>query len=138
MSSAEYKTVPAPRRVKKIKGVKGSEETLAKMIEDIITEQASSGWDYVRTDTFPVEEKPGWFSSRETVMKGVMVFKRGGTVAQPAPTPQPATEPAPHPSPRREPDPTPYELPPAPTMRASARDEDDEYVARPVGGARSD
>ena len=95
MSSTEYKTVPAPRRIKKIKGVKGPEATLAKMVEEIISEQASSGWDYVRTDTFPVEEKPGLFSSRETVLKGVMVFKRGGAAQLYAPTPQPTRQPAP-------------------------------------------
>lgn len=134
MSSAEYKTVPAPRRVKKIKGVKGPEATLAKMVEEIISEQASSGWDYVRTDTFPVEEKPGWFASRETILKGVMVFRRGGQPSQAAPSPQPAPQPAP----RHEPEPAPYNPPPAPTMSARAPDNEDDYVARPVGGARAD
>lgn len=137
MSSAEYKTVPAPRRVKKIKGVKGAEATLAKMIEEIISEQVSSGWDYVGTDTFPMEEKRGLFSSRETVLKGVMVFRRD---KQPQQYTQPASEQAPTPAPRQEPEPAPYEPPPvpAPIVHVTAPDLDDDFVARPVGGARSD
>ncbi|MGB0854022.1 MAG: DUF4177 domain-containing protein [Pikeienuella sp.] len=132
MSSAEYKTVPAPRRVKKIKGVKGAEATLAKMVEEIISEQASAGWDYVRTDTFPVEEKSGLFSARETVLKGVMVFKRGGQAPAYAPPPQAAPQPAPYSPP---PAPTMHAPAPAPTMAA---DHEDDFVARPVGAARTE
>lgn len=133
--SVEYKTVPAPRRVKKIKGIKGTEATLAKMVEEIISEQASTGWDYVGTDTFPVEVKSTWFSSRDTVLQGVMVFRRGGqTAPQTAPAPLPQAEPAR----RREPDPAPLAPPPAPTMANVEAEQDDDFIARPVGGARAD
>lgn len=134
MSSAEYKTVPAPRRVKKIKGIKGAEANLAKMVEEIISEQASSGWAYLRTDTFPMEERRGLFSSRETVMRGVMVFQRisrardSHTEAAPmahAHAAEPVAPAAPQPvQARRAPAPMP--------------EPEDDFIARPVGGARPD
>ncbi|MGB0505567.1 MAG: hypothetical protein ACPGGK_05170 [Pikeienuella sp.] len=97
MPDFEYKTVAAPRRIKKVKGVKGRGESLAAMIEAIIQDESAGGWDYLRTDIFPVDEKPGWFSSRAEVHKGVMVFRRGvpeRQVAAVQSAPQPVAQPA--------------------------------------------
>lgn len=103
MPDFEYKTVAAPRRVKKVKGVKGRNESLAAMVEAIIHDEAAGGWDYLRTDIFPVEEKPNWFSSRGEVNKGVMVFRRAIPTRQAEPAPQPVAQPQPAPQPAPQP-----------------------------------
>jgi hypothetical protein len=92
MPDFEFKTVAAPRRVKKVKGVKGRNESLAAMVEAIIHDESAGGWDYVRTDIFPIEEKPSWFSSHAEVHKGVMVFRRGVPGRRAEPVAQPVEQ----------------------------------------------
>ncbi|MEL6794098.1 MAG: DUF4177 domain-containing protein, partial [Pseudomonadota bacterium] len=67
MSDMDYKTIIAPRKARKVKGVRGAEERFAYTIGEIIEEQAAEGWTYLRSDTFPVEEKNGFFSAPKTV-----------------------------------------------------------------------
>lgn len=74
--SMQYKCVAAPERAPKRKGAKTRTERVAACVEDVIAEQAVDGWEYVRTDLFPVEESGGWFSRRQEVHRAVMVFAR--------------------------------------------------------------
>ena len=76
MPELDYKTVTAPRRLRKVKGVKGADELLAYTIGELIEEQAAEGWRYLRADRFVVEEKTGFFSSVKTVERTVLVFAR--------------------------------------------------------------
>jgi len=71
----EYKVVPAPRRGQKAKGVKGSDGRFAKKLEVVMNELASDGWEYIRTDTLPAEERKG-LTKTVTVFQNVMVFRR--------------------------------------------------------------
>ena len=103
MAEMEYKTVAAPRRVRKVKGVKGRDELLAYAIGEIIQQQAVEGWRYLRADRFQVEEKSGFFSTRQTVERSVLVFgrelRRSGLSSASKPTAAPAPPPAPSPAP---------------------------------------
>lgn len=76
MAELDYKTIAAPRRLKRVKGVKPGEELLAYTISEIIEEQAAEGWRYLRADRFVVEEKAGFFSGPKTIERTVMVFTR--------------------------------------------------------------
>ncbi|MFQ6548403.1 DUF4177 domain-containing protein [Aestuariibius sp. 2305UL40-4] len=71
----EYRVVPAPRRGLKGKGVKGPEARFAHALETVMNEEAADGWEYVRTDTLPAEERQG-LTSRTTVYQNVLVFRR--------------------------------------------------------------
>lgn len=98
MPAYEYKTVAAPRRPKKARGVKGKDAQMAHAVEELIQETAMGGWEYHRTDIFPVQEGGGLFSRAQTVQRAVMVFRRAAsqpqaTAAQRIATPHQAPHP---------------------------------------------
>ena len=92
MSGYSYKTVAAPRRLKKIKGVKGKDALLARTVEDLIAVEAAQGWEYQRADMFPVDEKSGFFSKSSTEMRAVLIFRKAAPSAQPQVPPQPVAQ----------------------------------------------
>lgn len=77
MPQYEYKVVPTPRRPKRAKGVKGNSARFANVLTDAMNTEAAGGWEFVRTETLPMEAKPGMFSRRVESFQSVMVFRRG-------------------------------------------------------------
>lgn len=84
MQRFEYKVVPAPTRAKRVRGVKTAAGRFAVALGEVINEQAADGWDYVRSDSMPVEEKPGLLKSTVENYYTMLVFRR--------PTDTPATD----------------------------------------------
>jgi len=80
----EYKVRPAPTKGRKVKGLKTPEARFAHTIEDAINVQGAEGWEYLRTDILPSEERQGLTSSH-TVYRTVMVFRR--LIEENVPTP---------------------------------------------------
>lgn len=76
MAEFKYKTVAAPRRAKKARGVKGADAQLAHNMGEIISREAADGWEYLRTDSLPVEEGGGMFSRGQVTWRAVLVFRR--------------------------------------------------------------
>ncbi|MFO1209913.1 MAG: DUF4177 domain-containing protein [Amaricoccus sp.] len=76
MTQYDYKVVPAPRRAKKIRGIKGTEELFAHTLTDAINEVARQGWEYVRAEHLPAEGPRGWFRSAAAGEQTVLVFRR--------------------------------------------------------------
>ena len=76
MSNYDYKVVPAPKRAKKVKGVKSAEELFAVTLTDAINEVARQGWEYVRAEHMPAEASRGWFRSALQGEQTVLVFRR--------------------------------------------------------------
>ena len=76
MSHYEYKVVPAPRRAKRVRGVKGAEELFALTLTDAINEVARQGWEYVRAEHLPAESPGGWFRGSTSREQAVLVFRR--------------------------------------------------------------
>ena len=72
----EYKTVAAPERPKRRCGAKTRTERVAMAVEDLLNEHAVDGWEYLRTDLLPVEERYGVLSRTREVHRAVMVFRR--------------------------------------------------------------
>lgn len=103
VAELEYKTITAPRRLRKVKGVKGRDELLAYTIGELISAEAAEGWRYLRTDSFTIEEKSGFFSKPATVQRSVLVFARElrrqprPSAPEPAPALQPVQASAPAP-----------------------------------------
>ena len=96
----EYTVTPAPARGEKIRGAKTPADRYAVALAQALNAMAADGWEYVRAETLPSEERSG-LTSRTTVWMNVLVFRRGiaraeTTVAAPAPAnePQAAAEPA--------------------------------------------
>jgi hypothetical protein len=102
--SYEYMVLPAPTRGIKAKGAKTAEERFAIALETKMNKMANDGWDYVRTDTLPSEQREG-LMGKTTVYQNMMVFRRAKKVQRPV-TPAPApvvAAPTPRPAPKVEP-----------------------------------
>lgn len=75
MTQFEYKVVPAPLRSKRIKGVRGNEARFAHTLGELMNTLGTEGWQYLRADILPSEERKGLFR-RHTVMRNMLVFRR--------------------------------------------------------------
>ncbi len=72
----EYKTVGAPERAKRRRGLRSQSDRVAAAFEEILQSEAVDGWEYQRTDLLPVIERAGWFRRGHEVHRAVMVFRR--------------------------------------------------------------
>lgn len=88
MTRYTYKVIPAPAKGRKAQGVKGAEARFAYGLEEAINEMAAQGWEYLRADILPSEERQG-LTSTATVYRSVLVFRREvrGTDAGDRPVP---------------------------------------------------
>jgi hypothetical protein len=77
----EYKCVGGPERPKRQRGISRSER-VALAMQEIIRAEAVDGWEYLRTDLVPVEEKAGLFSRTHEVHRAVLVFRRESGAAR--------------------------------------------------------
>ena len=75
MGGVEYRVVPAPKRGVKAKGAKTGEERFAAALSEVMNALGAEGWDYVRSDVLPCEERQG-LTGRATVYHTVLVFRR--------------------------------------------------------------
>lgn len=76
MQEYEYRIIAAPRRAKRAKGAKTSADKFAHTLTDIVNAEAEQGWEYMRADTLPADEKKGMLSSAIEVYQTVLVFRR--------------------------------------------------------------
>ncbi len=88
MTRYTYKVVPAPSKGRKAPGVKGAEARFSHGLEDAINKLAVEGWEYLRADILPSEERQG-LTSTHTVYRTVLIFRREAE----APVPEPRTFP---------------------------------------------
>ncbi|MFE3837965.1 DUF4177 domain-containing protein [Pseudogemmobacter sonorensis] len=75
MQRYEYRVIPAPRRGEKAKGVKTTEERFALALTHLMNELGAEGWDYIRADALPVDERAGLTGTR-TSYQNMLVFRR--------------------------------------------------------------
>ncbi len=96
MSTFEYKTICAPRKALKIKGVKGADNRYAQTLTDVINAQSVDGWEYFRAETLPVDEKSGMMGKTAEKYLSLLVFRRENieTYEEPAFSPSITEEPA--------------------------------------------
>ncbi|MEM9787224.1 MAG: DUF4177 domain-containing protein [Pseudomonadota bacterium] len=88
MMSYEYKVVPAPTRGLKAKGIKTAEDRFAHALETEMNDLAADGWEYLRADTLPAEQREG-LMGKTTVFQNMLVFRRPKKTASMV-APQPA------------------------------------------------
>jgi hypothetical protein len=75
MQRFEYKVIPAPKRGEKARGVKTTEDRFALALTHLMNDLGADGWDYVRADALPCEERSG-LTGTKTTFQNVLVFKR--------------------------------------------------------------
>jgi hypothetical protein len=75
MQRFEYKVIPAPRRGEKARGVKSTEDRFAFALTQLMNQLGAEGWDYVRADALPCEERVG-LTGTKTTFQNVLVFRR--------------------------------------------------------------
>ena len=76
MANFEYKVIPAPTAGKKAKGVKGADERFANALAEEINNLAKIGWEYLRSESLPSLERPGFMRKRREVYQNILVFRR--------------------------------------------------------------
>ena len=79
-----YKIIPAPAKGRKAPGVKSPEARFAHALEEAINAWAAQGWEYLRADILPSEERQG-LTSTQRVYRSVLVFRRAAAEAAPEP-----------------------------------------------------
>lgn len=75
MRHFEYKAIPAPHQGTKAKGVKTTQDRFALSITEALNEMAAEGWEYVRAETLPCDERKG-LTGTQTTYQNLLVFRR--------------------------------------------------------------
>ena len=83
MSSYEYRVIPAPTKGEKAKGIKTPEGRIALAMETSLNALGADGWDYVRSDVVPLQERSG-LTSKKITYHTVFVFRRPSRIDVPA------------------------------------------------------
>jgi hypothetical protein len=82
MTRYEYKAIPAPRQGEKSKAARTTSDRFANALTSLMNRLGAEGWEYLRADTLPCEERVG-FTGRQTTFQHMLIFRRA--LAQPAP-----------------------------------------------------
>jgi hypothetical protein len=72
----EYKVVPAPARVSRVRGLKTTGDRFAHTLTETLNTLGGEGWEFLRSETLPCEERKGWFGGTRVSTQTVMVFRR--------------------------------------------------------------
>lgn len=75
MAQYDYRAIPAPTKGQKIEGVKAPETRFAQTIEGLLNAQAAEGWEYMRSDVLPSDERAG-LTSTQTIYRTLLIFRR--------------------------------------------------------------
>ena len=92
MQRFQYKVIPAPRRGEKAKGAKTTEERFAVALTQVMNELGAEGWEYVRADTLPCDERAG-LTGTKTSYQNLLVFRRPLEIGEIKAAPEPVSEP---------------------------------------------
>ncbi|EPX81273.1 hypothetical protein thalar_00723 [Litoreibacter arenae DSM 19593] len=82
MQNYEYTAVPAPRKGKAPRKIKGNEAKFASIITDLMNEMAADGWDYQRAETLPCEERQG-LTGKTVKYHTLLIFRREVVLKKP-------------------------------------------------------
>ena len=134
MSKFEYMAVPAPTRGTKARGAKSTEERFALSVTEALNEMAAEGWEYVRAETLPCDERKG-LTGTQTTYQNILIFKRFKQMAQPLSLDARTTS---RPLPMELEEPLGPVSEPVVPRRVTTRPPEEENNAPPLGAARGD
>ena len=86
----EYKVVPSPRKGEKAPGARSVPERFAVALSTLMNRLGQDGWEYLRADALPCEERVG-LTGTKTTFQSMLVFRRMTDAAATAPLPEPFT-----------------------------------------------
>lgn len=72
----DYKVIPAPKQIKRVKGMKTTADQFAATLSEIINLTARDGWEYLRAETLTASEPGGMFKRGLEVVETVLIFRR--------------------------------------------------------------
>jgi len=75
MKRYEYQVVPAPKKGEKAKGAKTTADRFAVALTALMNKMGMDGWDYIRADTLPCDERVG-LTGTKTQFQNMLVFRR--------------------------------------------------------------
>lgn len=75
MQRYEYKVVPAPPRGDKVRGARTTAERFAAAMMTVMNDLGRDGWEYLRADTLPCEERVG-LTGKASSFQHMLVFRR--------------------------------------------------------------
>jgi hypothetical protein len=75
MKCFEYQVIPAPKKGEKAKGAKTTPDRFAVALTNVMNRMGAEGWEYIRADTLPCEERVGLTGSK-TAFQNMLVFRR--------------------------------------------------------------
>jgi hypothetical protein len=87
MQRFEYKVVPSPRKGEKSRAARTTPDRFAHALTLLMNKLGQEGWEYLRADTLPCDERAG-LTGTKTTFQNMLVFRRAlavGAVAAPVP-----------------------------------------------------
>ena len=75
MPQYEYKVVPSPRKGEKARGARTVPERFAVALATLMNKLGQDGWEYLRADALPCEERVG-LTGTKTTFQSMLVFRR--------------------------------------------------------------
>lgn len=101
MQQFEFKVIPAPRRAEKARGLKTTADRFAQTLSQVMNDLAREGWEYLRADTLPCEERTG-LTGKSTSYQTMLIFRRAvsAKVAEPVASLPPVQMPVELPAPK--------------------------------------
>jgi len=85
MDHFKYKVIPAPRNGVRSKGAKGPAGRYAGALENAINVLAADGWEYLRAESLPMDERHGITMRKTETYQNVLIFRK--PVASPSDMP---------------------------------------------------
>ena len=92
MQRFEYKVVPSPRKGEKAREAKTTPDRFALALTTLMNKLGQDGWEYLRADTLPCDERVG-FTGSKTTFQSMLVFRRALTAGVEVPAGLTAVEP---------------------------------------------
>lgn len=75
MQRYEYRVIAAPQRGEKTRGLKTTGERFAQALMTAMNTLGREGWEYIRADTLPCDERSG-LTGTKTTFQNMLVFRR--------------------------------------------------------------
>lgn len=75
MQRYEYKVVPSPRKGEKARGARTTSDRFALALTSLMNKLGAEGWEYLRADALPCDERVG-FTGSKTTYQNILVFRR--------------------------------------------------------------